>query len=163
MDISKIYNKIIPPDDWQSRNGFSNVAIIDGLTDEKKKEVEARLLLDLESRFDILIVETLVYLKCLKLIPFLMLKLAEVKSPEIRVQLSYYIFKLNGDEQMVAKAAESFRLVKNKYALLSIFYFLAAFKRENLNDIIREYTKHKDFLISYNAKNALKQPPDFLL
>ncbi len=36
MDIKKLFDKIIPPSDYEHRNGFNNIPIIDKLNDSEK-------------------------------------------------------------------------------------------------------------------------------
>jgi len=44
MDIEKIVAEIIPPSDYQHRNGFNNVPLIDKLSDDEKRGVQDALI-----------------------------------------------------------------------------------------------------------------------
>ena len=57
MDIHKMINEIIPPADYQHRNGFNNTHLIDNLNDNEKRRVELnfcmkRILLSLKLIFN---------------------------------------------------------------------------------------------------------------
>ena len=75
MDIYKLIDEVIPPSDYQHRNGFNNIPIIERLTDSEKKILGNALLQKLQSEaekeIDTLIVETLAYLKHAKSLPLL--------------------------------------------------------------------------------------------
>jgi hypothetical protein len=63
---------------------------------------------------------------------------------------------------MLEIAINAFKdLEKNKdayyiYRLLSMFYYLRKFKNETTDAIIKEYTNHSDYLLSYNAKQVFE-------
>jgi len=62
MDIEKIVAEIIPPSDYQHRNGFNNVPLIDKLSDDEKRGVQDaliyKLLFESEKEIDTLVIET---------------------------------------------------------------------------------------------------------
>jgi hypothetical protein len=70
MYIEKLLREIIPPADYQHRNGFNNIPLIDKLTDDEKLQLENALIreltVDLDREPDDLIIETLAYLKSQK-------------------------------------------------------------------------------------------------
>lgn len=41
------------------------------------------------------------------------------------------------------------------YKLAFTFSYLAKFEVSKINDVIKEYTKHKEYLVSYNAERFL--------
>jgi len=71
--VEKLIDQIIPyPDDYSHRNGFSNEHIIDKLNADEKLEVEKGLIDKItEHPEDLLIVETLAYMKSTRSIPAL--------------------------------------------------------------------------------------------
>ena len=75
MNIDKLINEVIPPKDYQHRNGFNNIPIIDELTANEKQLLEEALIRKLQSEaakeIDTLIVETLAYLKSVASLPIL--------------------------------------------------------------------------------------------
>jgi hypothetical protein len=72
MDINKIISEIIPPDDYQHRNGFSNEHLIDKLSEDEKFKVETELINLLKKTPDMLIVDTLGYMKSERALLFCM-------------------------------------------------------------------------------------------
>jgi ribosome-binding ATPase YchF (GTP1/OBG family) len=67
MDVQKLIAEIIPPSDYQHRNGFSNNHLIDRLSEYEKNQVEDALINKLlTNNEDTLIVETLAYMKSKK-------------------------------------------------------------------------------------------------
>ena len=78
-DINRILNDIIPPNDYQNRNGFGNENILASLTDSERLEVEKRLIEMLKKNDDTLIGETLMILKSKNSLPTLRAKLERAK------------------------------------------------------------------------------------
>ena len=165
VTIEKLIDGIIPyPADYSHRNGFSNNHIIDNLSADEKIEVENALINKLsEHPEDLLIVETLAYLKSTKSIPALR-KLLENSSYDMeKLIIASSMFEINQDNDMVDIAIGAFRQLDNKkdayyvYKLTSAFYHLAKFNNPAIVEIIKEYVDHKEYLVSYNAKRALGQ------
>jgi len=160
-DLEKLINEIIPPDDYQHRNGFSNTRIIDKLNNQERTLVEENLISMLSDKTDILIVETLAYLRSQKSLSILYTLLDKnIGTSSIIIAAS--IFQINKDNQMLEIAIKAFKgLEKTKdaysvYKLIPMFYYLRKFKNEATNAIINEYTNHSDYLLSCNAKQALE-------
>jgi hypothetical protein len=68
--MEKLINEIIPPDDYQHRNGFSDEHLIDKLNVEERKVIENELIKRLEKATDMLVVETLGYIKIEQIIKY---------------------------------------------------------------------------------------------
>jgi hypothetical protein len=62
-NIETIIKEIIPPDDYQHRNGFCNESYIDKLNDLEKIQVEDELINMFQKSDDLLIADTLAYMK----------------------------------------------------------------------------------------------------
>lgn len=162
MNIKILIDKIILPNDYHHRNGFNNTLIIDQLDDSEKNLVEEVLIKRLsEQDFDLLVIETLSYLKSELSLPFLYRFLETCTDEMTKIIVSASIFEINNDSSMINIAINSFeQIAKNKdsyyvFRLISTFYYLIKFRNTNVNSIIKEYTKNKEYLISYNAKKAL--------
>jgi len=165
MYIDKLVNEVIPPRDYQHRNGFNNIPIIDELTENEKQLLEKALIQKLQSEaeieIDTLIVDTLAYLKSDKSIPVLKNLLEECNIIDIKLSLATSIFEINQDAEMVDIAVGLVKEMDNKkdayyvYMLSSAFYYLAKFKNEKTEQLLKEYSSHPEYLISYNAKQAL--------
>ncbi len=118
MEIEELIEEIIPPSDYQHRNGFSNEPIIDKLTSKEKALVEDELicLLSKEAgkRIDNLIVETLAYLKSEKSLPFLKKLLEGEVSDMAKLILAISIFEINGEKDMPSVAISSFKKISQR-------------------------------------------------
>jgi hypothetical protein len=165
MEFKKNIDRIIPPMDYQHRNGFNNIPIIDKLTEDEKQLLEKALIqklqLEAEKEIDPLIIETLSYLKSVTSLPILKKLLEVCNDIVIRLRIATAIFEISQDAEMVDIAVSSVKKMDNKkdayyvYKLISAFYYLAKFKNKKTNQLIEEYTSDPEYLISSNAKEAL--------
>ncbi len=158
MNINKLYKKIIPPSTYEDRRDLDNTLIIDSLNNKDKRKLEELLITDLKENDDILIIETLAYLNSKKSISIFLEKLKSTTNPVKKIMISYFIYKLdNTKKDMIEVAYNSFELIdENSNVRISMFYYLSYFKNEKLNTLIRKYFNHNDYLISNNAKKAIK-------
>ena len=161
-NVRKLIKDIIPPADYSHRNGFSNEHMIDKLKPNIKTKVETALLHKLSDEpEDILIVETLAYMKSVKAIPQLRSLLENCSYVLEKIKIAASLFEIIQDISLIDIAINEFRNLDNKedsyyiYKLTSAFYYLIKFNSRDVNEIINEYTNHKEDLISYNAKRAL--------
>jgi len=155
MDINKIVSEIIPPDDYQHRNGFSNEHLIDNLCQEEKIKVEAELINILQNKSDMLVVETLGYIKSEKSLPFLYELLENLNDEMAKIITSASIFEISHDQKMIETARTTFKSIENKFQLILAFHYLMKFQNSEISKLVQEYTTNSDHLISYNAKQAL--------
>lgn len=162
MDINKVINEIIPPDDYQHRNGFSNEHIIDKLSDEDKFRIEAELIDKLRKKPDMLIAETLAYMNSAKSLPLLYDLLKTSDEGMAKLILASSIYRINKDTSMIDIAIIVIRKIDNKrdayyvHKLTSAFYYLSKFQEPKTTKLLEEYSKHSEYLVSYNAKQALE-------
>lgn len=154
MDINKIISEIIPLDDYQHRNGFSNVHLIYNLSNEERFNVETELITMVQKKPDMLIVETLGYMKSEKSLPVLYELLENVNDEMEKIIISTSIFEINQDQKMLEKAKASFKTIKDKFQLISAFHYLIRLQDPEITKLIQEYTTNSDYLISYNAKQV---------
>ena len=163
-DIDLLIKKIIPTDNYQYRNGFSNEHIILSLSDFEKKAVEERLLILIEKNDDTLIGETLILLKSSSALPYFYKKLESSSNPVSTIIWASYINDLKeGDKEMKDISLKAFKKINDKYSLISIFHILSQFRDKNINDFIYRYIDNKDYLIAYNARAALGINTDGLI
>lgn len=155
MDINNIVSEIIPPDDYQHRNGFSNEQLIDKLNDEEIFKVEKELITMLRKKPDMLIVETLGYMKSEKAIPILYELMENLNNEMAKIITATSIFEINQDQKMIEKAKASFKTIKDKFQLISAFHYLVRLQDSEILKLIQNLTTNSDYLISYNAKQAL--------
>lgn len=157
MNVKKIYKKIIPPDDYEHRRDFYNEDLIDNLTIEKRVMIENMLMEDLKSRHDLLVIETLVYLKSVKSIEIIEKRLVETKEPFDKIIIAWCLFDLDKDKgRMVEIAYDNFLSITNVYAKTRLFYYLAKFNQPKLNTLLKSYVDNKNFLLANNSKRALE-------
>ena len=156
--IRELIDKIIPPADYQHRNGFSNDNIIDKLSDEDKNNVEIELI-NLLSNYngDVLIVETLAYMNSHKSLDCLYKILNSVNTASDKIIIASSIYKISQDKAMVEIALNAIKTITDKYSLISLFYYLTNMQSNVLNEYIAQFKSDSDYLLSYNAKRALGQ------
>jgi len=165
MDIEKIVAEVIPKSDYHHRNGFNNIPLIDRLSNDERDGLEDalihKLLLESEDEIDTLIVETLAYLKSQKSLPVLYQLLGKCSENLIKLTIAASIFEINMDTSMIDIATGVIRKIDNKndayyvHKLTSAFYYLAKFQEPDTIKLLEEYSRHSEYLISYNAKQAL--------
>ena len=153
--IEKIIAKIIPPDGYHHREGFDNKRLIDELDNTERELVEKILIGKLLSTVDMLVVETLGYMKSINAIPALVNLLNQSSDETHRLIIACSIFEINRDQEMVTVCVKAFQSFVDKYQKIPGFYFLRKLRNDTADSIIEEYTKHSDYLLSYNAKRAL--------
>ena len=158
-DLTKLIDDIIPyPDDREHRDGFSNEQIIDGLIGDEKVQVENLLLDKLQARpNDLLIVETLGYMKSKKSLSRLYSLLDEENEQGSKIIIASSIYEIEPDEKLIDIALSAGQTLTNWWDLTSIFYYFAKFKNKRTDDFVRQYFNHKDYLVSYNAKRSVGQ------
>lgn len=155
--IDKLIADIIPPDDYQHRNDFSNTHIIDNLNNQERILIEDALLKKLLNKPDMLIVETLAYMKSLESLPILINLLNQCSDDMGRIVIATSVFEINHNYEMISVSVDAFKRLNNPYQKISAFYYLRKFKNEATDATIREHTLHQDYLLSYNAKQALNE------
>lgn len=166
MEFEKKVDEIIPPMDYQHRNGFSNIQLINELTHNEKEKLEhiliKKLIFTNDEEIDILIVETLAYLKSKISLPILKDLLTKCSDEMCKLIIATSIYDIDkGSSNMIDIAINSIKKMDNindayyVYKLASAFYYLAKFRNTRINHIIKDYTEHKEYLVSYNAKKHL--------
>ncbi len=157
MNNPELIDKILPPNNYEHREGFSNHQIIDDLDIVERIYLEDELInMLLDGVDDQLIIETLGYMKSKKSIPVLIDILERKPNSRIApIVIASAIYNINHDERMIDIAIEDFRKHQRKFDLIWGFCYLKKFKNEKANNVIREYVEHPEFLVSYNAKRAL--------
>jgi hypothetical protein len=156
MGIQNKLEKIIPPDDYQHRYEFSNHHLVDELNNYEKKEIENLLINKLHTNpEDILIIETLSYMRSEKAVPAMINSLENCKNSLQKIIIAVSIYKINHEKGMIDVAIDAFKQLYKKWDLVFVFSYLKKFNDKRINDMIKEYVDNPDFLISHNAKRAL--------
>ena len=112
--IDRLIMKIIPPADYHHRNGFTNTSIIDALDGAEKQAVENRLINLLAIKSDMLIVETLGYMKSQNAVNHLTVMLNEAHDAVDRLILASSIFKITADKSICEIALDASSSSDNK-------------------------------------------------
>jgi hypothetical protein len=155
-NIDQLIEELIPPADYQHRNGFSNEHLVLNLSDEEKLEVESRLIEMLDFKADELIGETLVILKSTDSLESLNKRLNSSKRATSKIIWASYINEIKGgDEEMKEIALHEFDNVKEKHSRIAIFHYLTRFQDSRINEKIKGFINHKDYLTAYNARRSL--------
>ncbi len=156
MNIKEFISKIIPPNDYGHRNGFNNTQFIDELNEHEKIQVENELILHLQTNpEDMLIVETLGYLKSKNSLPLLKELLVSTKYEMSKLIIACSIYDINYDNSMLEVAVKSFKNLPNIYYLPTAFFCLKKFKDPEVNKLIKSYITDKNDFVSNSAKRAL--------
>ena len=74
---------------------------------------------------------------------------------ETKIVIASCIFQIAKDPKMCDLVFEAEKTISDKYSLISMFYYLAKMNHSRINDLIRQYENHSDYLLSYNAKRSL--------
>jgi len=155
-NIEQLLKDLIPPNNYQHRNGFSNEHIVLSLADNEKAKVEHRLIEMLDKMDDDLIGETLTIMKSTDSLPILRKRLNLSNSPSSKIIWASYINEITGgDEEMKKIALTEFDKISEKYSRIRIFHHLAKFCDSQINNKIRNFINHKDYLTAYNARTSL--------
>ncbi|WP_417800422.1 hypothetical protein [Tenacibaculum sp.] len=154
--IIELYNEIIPPNNYEFRRDFDNTELVNSLSEENKTLIENLLIKDLENNEDILLIETLAKIGSKKSVELIKKKLINNKNLNERIIISYSIYFLTKDTDMIREAYESFLKIDDKYSKVSMFYYLAKFNVLEIKNLISRFVEDEDFLVSYNAKRAIE-------
>ncbi len=166
MNIQELIDKVIPPRDLKHRNGFNNIPLIDKLEGQLKSELEEALTEKLADQsaddLDPLLIDTLGYMKSREVHAALLELLRRCSDNKMRIVLATAIFEICEDEEVVPIAIDALRqinAIKGPYRvsnLTSLFYYLAKFEVDEINELIDSFSDNEDILIAYNAKRALE-------
>jgi hypothetical protein len=161
MDIVKLLGEIIPPADYSHRNGFNNTNLINQLNEYEWEQVEDALINKLLDKTDLLVVETLGYMKSEKSLSVLYNLLEKTSDEMEKLVIATSIFEINKDNRLIDIGMKAFKRLSTKSSIYtkdsitSAFFYLIKFEDAEVNNLIKTYTEHSDYLVSYNAKRAL--------
>src|SRR5882672_6500540 len=104
MDILKLLDEVTPPADYSHRNGFSDNSLIDSLNDVEKAQLEDALIQKIfepKGETELLVVETLSYLKSEKSIPILEQLLQRSSDPMKKLIIATSLFGINRRSEII--------------------------------------------------------------
>ncbi len=164
-ELKSLIDKLIPPSDYQHRNGFSNEALLNSLTIKEKVIVEDVLIdrLIQDKGLDDLIIESLAILKSQKAVPVLRERIVNA-SDEFKIIISTAIFEITKEKDVYEIAKEAFKRIEankdgyHNIRIVQMFYYLGRLMSPEINEIISGFTDHPDYIVSYNAKRYSHRP-----
>ncbi len=155
-DIDVLLKKLIPPTGYQNRNDFYNEDLVLSLTEEERIEVERNLIEILKKKEDDLVGEILVTMKSTKSLSILKKKLNLCNDSLMKIIWASFINEIKGgDEEMKLIVLNEIKGVTNTYAITLMFYYLSRFSDSRINEEIKKFIDHTDYLIANNAKRSL--------
>jgi len=156
METSKLICELIPPNDYNHRNGFTNEHLISKIPTEQLAEVESKLLEMLESSNDSLIGETLAAMNSTKSVELLKRKIDLSNTPFNKITWASFIVMINGhDEHLNNLALKEFEKIDPSLETLELFYILRRFNDERITERIRSFVNDDDYLVAYNSRRVL--------
>jgi len=160
MDLNELMSQIIPPQTKERIYGYSNTDIIDGLSEIERQAVENALIQSVTTagHIDQLAVKTLAYMRSVKAVPALY-RLLAIKDNHVSVLITAVaIYQIVSDPAMIDTGIDAFRKMNDDTLLiLPSFAYLAMFRSEKADDVIRAYINDKEPLVAYNAQKALER------
>lgn len=161
--IDRLMTEIIPPSNYRHREGFSNRDIIDGLTDPDRAMVERALIEALPVSNDLLIIETLAYMKSTACLPMLYQLIDRASNESQVIIIASSLYSINHDARMIETAVDAFKRMEArgpsymKYRVLPLFYYLRSFRSTTTDAILERYASSTEYLWAYNAREALQR------
>ena len=134
--IDKILKKVLPPATREFRDGFDNKSIVDSLRESEKLALEKELIKLLPETNDLLIADTLAYLKSKEAIPILMEKmntrLPDFEFPVSKILIATCIFEIDGsNKEMIQIVKDEFEKLEKSSYKGGMFYQLIKFRDES--------------------------------
>jgi hypothetical protein len=161
-ELKSLIDKLIPPSDYQHRNGFSNEALLNSLTKVIVEDVLIDRLIQ-DKGLDDLIIESLAILKSQKAVPVLRERIMNA-SDEFKIIISTAIFEITKEKDVYEIAKEAFKRIDankdayHKFRIVSMFYYLGRLMSPEINKVVLGFTNHPDSMVSYNAKRFSYDP-----
>jgi len=159
-----LIEKIIPKADRNHRDNFSNINILDNLTNNEWLYVEDELIKLLhEFPEDSLIYYTLVHKQSTKCLSVMYENLINCKKEFFQLMIASKIFSINQDIEMIKSGIKSFNNFDKadgyyNYTLISALSLLKDFNNEETDGIILKFIQYNDSSVSFNAKRLLGFP-----
>lgn len=150
-------DQLLPTSAYSRATDGLMTGIIDRMSTVDRDLVEQALIDRLESGSeDTWIAEYLGYMKSERSLPTLYNTLANAHEAVTKIIVSSAIYNIKSDTELIKVALKAASTVHDKYALIGIFTYLAKFKDPNIERFLERFVNNEEFLISYNAKRAIK-------
>jgi hypothetical protein len=154
MNAEQLLNKIVKPG-W-GPDGHIEMRLIDELDEDQKLIFENKLIeLLIQNNKDDLIKVIFGYLKSNKALPLLKSILLECIYERDKILTASIIFEISKEQDMIQIALEAAKKITKKSEIIDMFYDLIKFNNKEINEFIQTFYTNPEFLVSYNAKQAL--------
>ena len=138
---------------WAQRKEGAPLELLDKLSPEELKIAELELIRS-ASLHDTWPILGLGHIKSAESLPRLY-ELLNNSESSFKVTIAYAIFKICQDVQMIDIVLKELPGITNQYDLIDVLYLLPAFKNEKITTLLDNYRNHEEYLVAYNATNAL--------
>jgi len=161
MDIHKLKSKIIPPMTREHREGFDNEEILLSLNEEERDEIIIFLNDYLSTKYDPLVIESMIILNSKESINTLKVKLGSTTNIFEKIDIISGIYSITKDLDMIIRINETMQDVirkKLKYSeidIVGMLSYLLRFDKNDIKAILEHFSKSRKYLISYHAKKML--------
>lgn len=140
---------------WEKRKDGPPLELFDRMTAEERQAAEEELLRIVSLR-DNWPVIALGYLRSHKAKDILY-ELLPGAEGEMKVDIALALWRIGRDEELVDIVLNASRTEESPFQLINMLYSLAQFGVPETEERIEQLLDHEDDLVSYNARQALRQ------
>ena len=138
---------------WAQRKDGVPLGLLDNLTNEELEIAENELIENLDLKDDWPI-NGLGHIKSKKALPKLY-GLLEKSKKGIKISIAHSIFQISEDKEMTDIVLTEMPKLKHWTEIIHMLYLLPIFKDERIDSMLNCYREHKDYLVAYNATQAM--------
>jgi hypothetical protein len=95
------------------------------------------------------------HIRSQKALPVLYGLLSETER-SMKLIVAHAIFLICGDQQMIGTVLKEIPKLENWYEFIDVLYILPDFRDSRVDNMLQDLCGHPDYLVSYNAKRAMK-------
>lgn len=143
---------------WAQRKEGVPLELLNKLSPEERRIAEVELIESAGLR-DTWPILGLGYIKSVHSLPTLY-SLLDKSDGSFKVTVAYAIFQICQDRQMIDVVLEELPGITDQYELIDVLYLLPVFNSEEITKLLNNYCNHEEYLVAYNATNALGLPVD---
>jgi hypothetical protein len=155
--MKELIKQIIPPKTRECREGFSNKMLIDQLSEDDRYNIKKELiaLLIASEDTDLLVVETLVYLRCQEALRYFHLMLSKNPSPITFFGLALAIYQLSNDDNVINIMENKMLGLTEQYQIVTGLNYLAQIRDSRVVQILNRYANSDSTIVAGVAKSHL--------
>ncbi len=156
-DKLEIFRKeFLNANSWAQRKDGVPLDLLDNLSSEELEIAEKDLIERLSLKDDWPI-NGLGHIKSQKALPKLY-DLFKKSKREMKISIAHSIFQISGDKEMIDAVLTEMPKLKHWTSIIHMLYLLPIFKDEKIDEMLNSYREHKDYLVAYNATQAMGLP-----